>query len=483
MVEFHDKSKNQKFSYYNSFEEFYLETSRDWQTLPDEDKSFLVPRKEFTGSDNLDELQGEIKEFIDPETLSRAVDRIKELFNTINLGGSFDRDKVVATDKPIGIFDFSLAAKGLFRPQEFYCSDLDMVVPDNDVKKLSSNPNVFMYYKDFDGTKTSFEVVQQQKGTNAVKIKNEFKDSLVYAGYSEEEAAIKAREKYPRAKLKYATKTKKVYVVKQSKLLSKNDKGEERFADIFIPIGGDSYQTVKSLMFKALPALLAAYFMQNSGIKTRISGIFYAKTFKGSYEIMEGFLIKDYESFFDFNKIAILTADSRVFRYKIFQRMLTQFFKAGKTNYFEKGKVFSSEAFKEKFFSFKKFYTEYVSSKIQLKNRNKRLVFFVDYKVEPKLNDEWLLANAMDEFFKLMDAVDIEFNSPQVAIPRIKKREVARGNSLFSVRTRLFGSISLTTGYNTNTNSIFPATNKEIDEETKRREDLTIKINNYMKNQ
>jgi hypothetical protein len=53
----------------------------------------------------------------------------------LNLGGENDKAKIVFSDKPIGVFDFSLASQLLFRVQEFYSEEL---------KK--DEPNLFAEY-------------------------------------------------------------------------------------------------------------------------------------------------------------------------------------------------------------------------------------------------------------------------------------------------------------------------------------------------
>jgi hypothetical protein len=55
--------------------------------------------------------------------------------------------------------------------------------------------------------------------------------------------------------------------------LKENEAGNEKYVDLFITIGGLASQTPRSLMYKAMPCLLVAYFINKAGIKTRILGL------------------------------------------------------------------------------------------------------------------------------------------------------------------------------------------------------------------
>ena len=38
----------------------------------------------------------------------------------MNLGGETEKSKLIATDKPMGVFDFSLASMGMYKVPEYY---------------------------------------------------------------------------------------------------------------------------------------------------------------------------------------------------------------------------------------------------------------------------------------------------------------------------------------------------------------------------
>ena len=48
----------------------------------------------------------------------------------MNLGGETEKSKLIATDKPMGVFDFSLASMGMYKVPEYYSEKLAKEFPD-----------------------------------------------------------------------------------------------------------------------------------------------------------------------------------------------------------------------------------------------------------------------------------------------------------------------------------------------------------------
>lgn len=181
---------------------------------------------------------------------------ILPLFNSasisLNLGGEVEKQKIVATDKSTGIFDFSLASNGLYRVSEYYSQKLadekpdrfkvdnlpKGVVPSNYVKEsyLLGNKNYF--FKDVDDIE--YPCIVQQKGKAAID------DNVVGA------------------KLKFATRNKKVY------LTYKKNKGKVKYVEIYSlfhwgTLSGDLQKGIRHI-----PILMLAEYLENIGVKTRI---------------------------------------------------------------------------------------------------------------------------------------------------------------------------------------------------------------------
>lgn len=181
---------------------------------------------------------------------------ILPLFNSasisLNLGGEVEKQKIVATDKSTGIFDFSLASNGLYRVSEYYSQKLadekpdrfkidnlpKGIVPSNYVKEsyLLGNKNYF--FKDTDDIE--YPCIVQQKGKAAID------DNVIGA------------------KLKFATRNKKVY------LTYKKNKGKVKYVEIYSlfhwgTLSGDLQKAIRHI-----PILMLAEYLENIGVKTRI---------------------------------------------------------------------------------------------------------------------------------------------------------------------------------------------------------------------
>lgn len=485
--------EKEAFSFYQDFDELMEYVNSNWDKVPDiydgkSSDTFKNPSKRWVGSDDLKLLNGKIKEFIDPSSLDKIISEIKELFSTINLGGAFDKDRMVATDLPIGVFDFSLASAGLFRPQEYYCKELDIVVNPNYVRKVSENPSIYVYTDNSSGVPITYSLVQQQEGTHALKEKESYKDSLIVIGKSESEANRLASEKFPDAKLVFRTKTRKTNLIRRSKLLKENEAGNEKYVDLFIKIGGLSNQTPVSLMYASMPCFLVSFFLDRAGIKTRILGLadgsvggFSSRNDYTKERFMSAFVIKNYEESFDFNLTAILTADSRVFRYKLFKHIVVEFHKKFKLDIgSELGSDYRSTTFDLGFERFKNFYVKN-SEGVGVKNKNTRLMFSSSYIPDPYSSEKKMLNGAINEFFRIIDAIDIEFNGAAVALPRIKKRELNRGVDITSLRLRLISTIKMAAQVD-DSDSVYATSPNDIKKRKQLETKLIEDINSNFKN-
>jgi|688.fasta_scaffold00412_38 hypothetical protein len=174
-----------------------------------------------------------------------------EMGMKFNLGGEQDKSRLETTSRPIGVFDFSLASKGLYRVQEYYSQELAIdhpnlfdtfelpsgIVPPNlvdnitigGVKNFVYNHNGKMYVLD-----------KRQKGTTAIN--DGEKD----------------------AKLKFATSTKDVY------LKFKRVGGKVKYAEIYSLFYYTSLDGNDEFAIRHLPALMTAEYFESMGIKTRV---------------------------------------------------------------------------------------------------------------------------------------------------------------------------------------------------------------------
>ena len=139
-------SNKESFTFYKNFDDYMSWVDKAYKNTPSDyyikryANGWTEPDKSFVGSDDVDLLNGKLPSFIEPKILDSAIKQIQNLFSLINLGGAFDKDRMIATDMPIGVFDFSLASKGLYKPQEYYSPELKQLIDPNFVKKISQKP-------------------------------------------------------------------------------------------------------------------------------------------------------------------------------------------------------------------------------------------------------------------------------------------------------------------------------------------------------
>lgn len=169
----------------------------------------------------------------------------------LNLGGKTEKSKLVTTDKPMGIFDFSLASRGLYKVPEYYSKKLAVEFPDK--------------FKDFElpsGVVPPNLVTQSL--INGEKIfsyqdGNEYFDCIIrQKGKTAKEDGVQG------AKLKYATRNRKVY------LTHKRNKGKVKYVEIYslfyyTSLSGDTQYAIRHI-----PAMMVADYLESIGVMTRI---------------------------------------------------------------------------------------------------------------------------------------------------------------------------------------------------------------------
>ena len=85
---------------------------------------FSVNDPSFYKAKTIQELRGNIDTFIDMPLVKNTIDSFDGVLEKIDMGGAFEKARLIATRNKQGIFDFGLASKGLYRPSEYYSQDL-----------------------------------------------------------------------------------------------------------------------------------------------------------------------------------------------------------------------------------------------------------------------------------------------------------------------------------------------------------------------
>lgn len=168
----------------------------------------------------------------------------------LNLGGSTDKHKLQTTDKPIGIFDFSLASRGLYRVPEYYSEKLAIenptrfidselpsgVVPANYVNEITILGKKHFIFTD---NGVDYECEIRQKGKTAIE------------------------QNVSGAKLKFATRNRKVYLTYNKK------RGKVKYVEIYSLFYYTSLSGDLQYAIRHIPALMVAEYFDTIGIKTR----------------------------------------------------------------------------------------------------------------------------------------------------------------------------------------------------------------------
>ena len=405
--------------------------------------SIESPSRSFQGTSDAAEMKalanGTNRKFLSDAKLNEFIDTSKNLFEEISLGGSFDKDRMIATDLPIGVFSFDLASQGLYRPMEYFSPDLNKIIDPNLVISTrvgDTDEYVFTYEENGE----VYILVQQQEGTND-------------------------------GKPIFRTRTKKVNLIRGGrKSISEDSDQDAKYVDLFVPIGGLSYATTEQLIYRALPAILVAYNMQIAGIKCSINGVFqlsdtYGKLNKDAESFYITYGVKTYEENLDFNQICLELGDPRIFRGRDFAYISAAFKKL-----FNKdvggglGTALSTLSLEEQFLRYKNWLVEEAKKgEKKLFNRNKNLMIQVGRTYDNSVDDVVKLKNdAIEEFYRTMDAIDVEFNGVKEATRRIFERDLARQKTLQNIKLRLLGSVVTKASNYTYSDSEFSDTEQDI---------------------
>lgn len=225
----------------------------------------------FTDQENKDKKQAKI--------LSENI--IDNIDSFVNLGGLFKNDRLKITQDDRGVFDFGLASLGLYRPIEFYSTelknDIENDIIENPFTQLSSgliNPddvrkinNQFLYKTD----NKDYLCEKRQKG--ATDVFNAFfdvcelkpnQDNLILTYLIGTDKVFNGKGNI---RLKYASSNKKSYL-----MFEKKD-DNVKYVDIFMPLNQVPYISDSVRVLSFIPAFLIAGSLEKYGIKVRISAM------------------------------------------------------------------------------------------------------------------------------------------------------------------------------------------------------------------
>ena len=155
--------------------------------------------------------------FIDQDLINEFEGVFSEINAKLDLGKDSKPARIKFTDKPIGIFSFSQASKGLIRPVEYFSFKEEKIIKVDNVFSKKEYGKDFFYYL-IDGNE--YEVQRRQEGTTAisevcptVKIKYDETTKLFLPFDQENKIVNKCEDK----RLRFTSTNKKVYAFREKK--------------------------------------------------------------------------------------------------------------------------------------------------------------------------------------------------------------------------------------------------------------------------
>ena len=267
----------------DSFKEIQRIRNKTNKSAYEERALYFVDGSEYKNvKDFLKVVNKEDKSNIETKDITKNI--LENIKSFIQLGGLYANDRLIVTQDKRGMFDFGLASLGLYRPIEFFSSELlkdikngvqkneylnlvDGVVDAKDViKNTFGGGNIFVYKLG----KKSYKCEKRQKGTTNVFNKYfsecELKpnsDGLIITYNKNSNKVFNGKGK---DKLKYASSNKKSYLI-----YNKKD-DNVKYVDLFMPVNyiGSTDSTMAMAM---LPLYLIAGALEEYGVQTRISAM------------------------------------------------------------------------------------------------------------------------------------------------------------------------------------------------------------------
>jgi len=407
-----------------------------------------VDNPRFYKAKTIDELRGDIDTFIDMPLVKNTIDSFDGVLEKIDMGGAFEKARLIATRNKQGIFDFGLASKGLYRPSEYYSQDLadrfpnefesfnepSGLVPPDFVKNKKVDGKVYFWYS---RGNEDFICQQRQYGVTRALDENPdletemFGDMLIL--------------KKPNKNLRFASTYDKCY------LMHKKQGGKAKSVDLYVVQGGLGGTSERAMILKTMPVLLASKILEEAGIKTRI----YATRAYTSGENYFFFTypVKNYGQELDWNELALNVGDPRIFRYKTWLSIagiLAKDYPIDENgNKIDWNRYNGGWGFGETLYGGRTMdevferYKTFIGEKTILGDSNKKLVdrtLMIIGGVEDA--DELEYANEKDankmileEFYRIMDTVDFQFNQTEKVADRIINRELENKKVMTDIKT------------------------------------------------
>jgi hypothetical protein len=216
--------------------------------------------------------------------------------------------------------------------------------------------------------------------------------------------------------LEFATTTQKSYIMFEKK------GGKAKMVDLYVGVGGLQNLSYQGFLARAMPLFLCARFFESVGIKTRINA---ARMYsENSNYFCLTYPIKDYGQDIDFNWLALNTSDPRWFRWNLWKytSALSQLSTLGGNSEGYGSTVYGGNELYEVFNRYKNWYFDEMKSGKQPELSIDRNLMIAGGLANPSDSSLTNLPQIAEEFYRILDIVDFQFNKPEKAAQRIYER-------------------------------------------------------------
>jgi hypothetical protein len=380
--------------------------------------------------------------FLDSDLISKVNDMYTNISAKLDLGGDIKPSRIKFTDRPLGIFTFSQASKGLIRPVEYYSKEDDSVIDANLIFKGKINELEYFYY-----LKDSEQIIveRRQEGTTEMVKHSPFlkvmKDEVsgLYLPYDSDGKIVIKSNGYA---LRFTSTNKKVYAYR-----TKSGGGISPYVDLYIASGQNFSYDPEQMLIQAMPNILLARILEKSGVKVRIFGYFNQDI--SNTIIDKFFMIKNYGEPVDLNKICVFLADTRFFRFYLWNACTGWNYDIMKKRGYggSDGRMMPTETFNREIMPFVRNYVSYKISAGEFPSQvvNKKLMLFggLDVSSGQKFETQRTQDQITDRFYSLIDYVQLQLSkNPRVVLQEIIKREKDRNKPEGEIKRYIRNSIT-----------------------------------------
>lgn len=395
------------------------------------------PASNLSASEQLD--VNMLGSFIDQDLISEFEGVFSEINAKLDLGKDSKPARIKFTDKPIGIFSFSQASKGLIRPAEFYSFyENKLIKPENVFLKKEYEKDFFYYVLENE----EYEVQRRQEGTTKMVQSCPFLDvkydenSKLFLPYDDNGNIV---NECKGNRLRFTSTNKKVYAFREKK-----GGGVAPYVDLYIPVGGNANFDPEQMLIRAIPSIVLGRLLEKSGVRVRVFAVYSQRqVYEGDNRIVLAFKVKDYGETTDVNKLAVFSADPRFFRYHLFNASIGHNFSLINSNGVRPD---SSQAYYD---DFKTVILPTIRNVVDYKIKigefpsqvvDKRLMIYggVDSSPNEELSDKAIEERIIDSFYSNMDYIQLNLSkTPRTIMQEIIKRLKSKNKSDYEIKNYL----------------------------------------------